>query len=183
MTKIVLASKSPRRKELMSKAFGDIKIVSRDVNESCDLVRPSSIVKYLAQLKMADIDQDFPQDIVLSADTIVYMSGKIYGKPHTKEVARKYLRELSGKTHCVYTGVCISYKGNRQTFYDKSYVKFYDMTDEMIDRYIDANNPLDKAGAYGIQDKQVVKSYKGSYTNIVGLPMEKVEQAIRSIKK
>ncbi len=183
MTRIILASKSPRRQELMREVFGEVQIVSREVDEKCDYTKPSNIVKYLAQLKMADIDREFPSDIVLSADTIVYMRGKVYGKPHTKEVAHQYLRELSGKTHCVYTGVCISYQGKRQVFYDKSYVTFCDMTDEMIDNYIDTNNPLDKAGAYGIQDKQVVKSYKGSYTNIVGLPMEKVEQAIRSIKK
>ncbi|MGN0771886.1 MAG: Maf family protein [Christensenellales bacterium] len=181
--KIILASSSPRRKQLMKEAFSDVQIVTENVEEKCDYVRPGKIVTHLAMVKMADIDLRHPDACVVSGDTIVYYKGKIYGKPGTKERAKEYLRELSGKRHGVYTGVCVSYRGERRVFYQKSTVKFKKLTDEQIDEYIDKCSPLDKAGAYGIQDKQVVESYCGSYSNIMGLPIESVVSIVSELEK
>ena len=181
--RIILASKSPRRKELMNTVFDDVQVVTKDEEERCSYARPSKIVTYLATVKMADIDSLYPDACVVSGDTIVYYDGKVYGKPHTKEVARRYLRELSGKRHSVYTGVCVSYHGERVTFYVKSTVKFKSLSDSQIDEYIDVCNPLDKAGAYGIQDKQVVESFSGSYSNIIGLPIENVKEVVEALEK
>ena len=181
--KIILASKSPRRRELLCSVFDDVQVVTKDVEEKCAYVRPGKIVTYLANVKMADIDSLYPDACVVSGDTIVYYDGKVYGKPHTKEVARRYLRQLSEKKHGVYTGVCVSYRGERVTFYVKSTVKFKSLSYSQIDEYIDTCNPLDKAGAYGIQDEQVVESFSGSYSNIIGLPIETVREVVEALEK
>lgn len=180
---IILASKSPRRKQLMSTVFDDVQVVTKDVEERCNYVRPSKIVTHLASVKMADIDSLYPEACVVSGDTIVYYQGKVYGKPHTKEVAKRYLTQLSGNRHSVYTGVCVSYRGERVCFYVKSTVRFKRLSNSQIDEYIDTCKPLDKAGAYGIQDKQVVESYSGSYSNIIGLPIEAVKEVVEALEK
>ncbi|MDE6613993.1 MAG: Maf family protein, partial [Clostridia bacterium] len=121
------------------------------------------------------------QDLIISADTIVYKNGQIFGKPKDRAQAIDYLNRLNGAKHFVYTGVAICYKGKITTFYDKSAVYFKKLTEREIKDYVDGGSPMDKAGAYGIQDKEVVESFCGSYTNIVGLPMEKLKDKLQSI--
>ena len=180
---IILASLSPRRKELMNKYFKNVKIVSLNTEEKTLKTKPEEIVMDLARQKMGNLNEEYLDDVVVSADTIVYFNGKVYGKPHTNEVAYKFLKELESNTHSVYTGVCVSYKGHVEIFYEKSLVKFNQMSDDEIKKYILECKPLDKAGAYGIQDKQVVKSYDGDYDNIVGLPIKRLVKVIKDMEK
>lgn len=170
---IILASKSPRRKEIVSNLFGDINIQTSNVEETYKSVRPSSIVMELSRKKIKPIKAT-DKDIVISADTIVYYKGEILGKPKDDKDAYRMLNMLSNKTHSVYTGVTIK-KGNKiDTFYDKSEVKFIKLTDKDILDYIKTGSPKDKAGSYGIQDKWLIDHFTGSYTNILGLPVEKL---------
>ena len=170
---IILASKSPRRKEIVSNLFGDINIQTYNVEETYKSIRPSSIVMELSKKKIKPIIAN-DDDIVISADTIVYYKGEILGKPKDEKDAYRMLSMLSNKTHSVYTGVTIK-KGNKtDTFYDKSEVKFKELTKQEILDYINTGSPKDKAGSYGIQDKWLIDHYIGSYTNILGLPVEKL---------
>ena len=121
--------------------------------------------------------------MIISADTIVYKDGKIYGKPKDKSQAKEFLRELNGDKHLVYTGVAIYFNGKIYSFFDRSAVLFNRLSEEDIEEYVNGGSPMDKAGAYGIQDEEVVAAYKGSYTNIVGLPMEKLRDKLDVILK
>ena len=179
--KIILASNSPRRKELLGELFESFEVLPQDVEEKHNYSRPDLIVKHLAKIKLGNLPVERKDDLIISADTVVYKSGRIYGKPKDRAQAIDYLKSLSGEKHFVYTGVAICHKGKTTTFYDKSTVYFKKLTDKEIADYVDGGSPMDKAGAYGIQDKDVVESYCGSYTNIVGLPMEKLKDKLQSI--
>jgi len=134
----------------------------------------------LALRKQVGVRTD-PDTLVISSDTLVYYRGKYYGKPHTEERAAEMLRELSGVRHSVYTGVAVR-KGDRTiVFYDKAYVRFKDLSEQDIARYIREFHPLDKAGAYGVQDGVVVDSYEGSFSCIMGLPVEKLRDKLREM--
>lgn len=170
---IILASDSPRRKELLSDLFGDINIYSQHIDESYSKSRPSFVVREIAVKKLKDIEADY-NDIVISADTIVYFKGKFLGKPKSKREALETLKSLSGKTHSVYTGVAVRFRGKTVSFYDKTYVTFKRLDDDDVKNYIDGGSPMDKAGSYGIQDKWMIKNFKGSYNNVLGLPTEKL---------
>lgn len=181
MSKVILASTSPRRRELLKEIFPSFSIVS-PTGEENETDTPQETVLKISQAKADSIQIDY--DILISADTIVVLDNKILGKPNSKEVAFQMLRALSGKIHYVYTGVCIKYKIDEKIltkiFYDKSEVVLKNMSDEEIIRYIESGSPMDKAGAYGIQDG-VVDSYKGSYSNIVGLPIEKIKDELSNL--
>lgn len=177
--KIILASASPRRRELLSTIYNEFSILKPDCEEKT-LKSPPKTVKNLARLKAEAISS--PYDVLISADTIVVYQKKILGKPTDRQDAFNTLKLLSGVTHKVYTGVCIKYKKGdhvyTDVFYAKSKVKLKNMSDTNITDYIDTGSPFDKAGAYGIQDG-VVESYSGSYTNIVGLPTEKLLKRLK----
>ena len=175
---IILASKSPRRKELLSNLFGDINIQTNNVEETFSSIRPSNIVMELSRKKLKDIDAS-SNDIVISADTIVYFKGEILGKPKDNDDAFRMLKMLSNNTHSVYTGVSIKQGDKVASFYDKSLVRFKKLSDEDIIDYIKTGSPMDKAGAYGIQDKWLIDYYKGSYNNIVGLPTERLLKELK----
>ncbi|MDY5439984.1 MAG: Maf family protein [Eubacteriales bacterium] len=177
---IILASQSPRRKEILSVLFGDIHIKTNNHEESFRSVRPSSAVMEIAKKKVIGVGTN--EDVVIGADTIVYYKGEFLGKPKDEEDAKRILRKLSGNTHYVYTGVAIKTKGKTITFYDKSKVIFNKLSNEFIEKYVSSGSPMDKAGAYGVQDGGLVKKYVGSYTNILGLPVEKLEDTMRSLK-
>lgn len=175
---IVLASSSPRRREILSRLGLCFDVIPADIDENAvDEKSPSKYVKKLSKLKAEAVKAD--GRTIIAADTTVYRRGKFYGKPHTEENAVKMLSELRGKRHSVYTGVTVACNGKSVTFAVKSSVKFLNMSDEEILAYVSECKPLDKAGAYGIQDKQVVEKYSGSYTNIVGLPSEKLVEVLR----
>ncbi len=179
---IILASKSPRRQELLKQMDLDFRIVLKEVDESYpDNLTPEEIAVYIAQKKATAFDEIVSDEVVLTADTIVSIEGHILGKPETEEHAIEMLKMLSGKTHQVITGVCLFYKHEYHSFYDVSDVTFRVLTDDEISTYVTKYKPMDKAGSYGIQEwvgiAGIVK-INGSYTNVVGLPTEKLYQAL-----
>lgn len=181
--KVILASKSPRRKELLKEIINDFEVLAQDVEEISQDKRPDKKVISLAKLKLGNLPDVYKDCLIISADTIVYRKGEFFGKPKNREDAVRILKKLSDKKHYVYTGVAVYWQGKCHCIYDKSAVLFKKLDDNTINEYIDTGSPMDKAGAYGIQDRQVVKSYKGSYTNIVGLPVEKLKKLLDSILK
>lgn len=163
----------------------DFKIVLKEVDESYpDRLTPEEIAVYIAQKKATAFDETVGDEIVLTADTIVSIDGHILGKPETEQHAIEMLQMLSGKAHQVITGVCLFYKQQYHSFYDVSDVTFRTLTDEEITGYVTKYKPMDKAGSYGIQEWVGVTSIvkiNGSYTNVVGLPTEKLYQALMKL--
>ncbi|MBQ2841859.1 MAG: septum formation inhibitor Maf [Clostridia bacterium] len=183
MKKLILASSSPRRRELMATAGLDFEIIVKDVDESIpEGTLPVEAAKITAKKKALAVAYDYPGRIVVGADTIVVAGEKILGKPADKADACAMLRMLSGREHEVITGVCIVCDGKQEAFAQVSKVKFYDLTDEEIEAYVATNEPMDKAGAYGIQGRgcTLVEKIEGDYFNIVGLP---VAETVRKLKK
>ncbi len=182
---IILASKSPRRQELLKLMDLDFRIVLKEVDESYpDNLTPEEIAVYIARKKAEAFDEIVSDEIVLTADTIVSVEGHILGKPDTEEHAVEMLKMLSGKTHQVITGVCLFYKHHYHSFYDVSEVTFRDMNQEELKHYVTKYKPMDKAGSYGIQEwigVTGIKKINGSYTNVVGLPTEKLYQELAKL--
>lgn len=176
--KIVLASASPRRKELLAQICDDFETIALKIDEESRYRRPHLIVQDLARQKTGDLPARYPDRIVIGADTVVWHGGKIYGKPRDEETAKRYLRELSGRRHSVYTGVCVCLGDYRNVFYERSDVIFRKLSDADIDAYVRDKKPLDKAGAYGIQDGETVERYRGDYDNIVGLPTRRLKEVL-----
>ena len=170
---IILASKSPRRKELLSLITDDFTVDSAEVDETlpCD-IEPNKAVEYLSKIKA----QPFRESgkIVIGADTVVAIDGKILGKPKNEKDAFLMLKNLSGKEHSVFTGVTVIKNDKEVTFSVQTKVKFFELDDREIEDYISSGEPFDKAGAYGIQGKgaELVEKYEGDYNNIVGLPVD-----------
>ena len=188
----VLASASPRRKELFSKLVDGFEIIPSSFDEgkiSQDLT-PKTLVKALAEGKATDVAMRPENEgkIVLGSDTVVAFSKKVLGKPKDEAEAFQMLKALSGKKHHVYTGVCLMQirAGEivwKKTAAAKTAVYFEKLSDEFINAYVAGGSPMDKAGAYGIQDGGLVKKIKGSYSNVVGLPVELVEKMITKAEK
>ncbi len=183
---ILLASNSPRRRELL-KGLGVPFTVTAlpDVDESFPkTLKAEEIPVYIARKKaLAYLAHMEKSTLLITADTIVWLNGKVYGKPHDEEDAKRMLRELSGKTHQVITGVCICTQDKEKTFYSLTDVSFSDLTDSEIEYYISKYKPMDKAGAYGIQEWigfAAVKEIKGSYFNVMGLPIHRLYQELKS---
>lgn len=177
MKKIILASSSPRRKELLTTAGIEFEIHVKEVDESVpDGTPPAEAAKMTAAKKAAAVAEDYADCVVIGADTIVVANGKILGKPKDEADAESMLRMLSGIEHEVITGVCIIRNGTSETFAQISKVKFYNLTDEEISAYVATKEPMDKAGAYGIQGLgcKLVERIDGDYFNIVGLPVAEV---------
>lgn len=185
--KIILFSKSPRRQELLKLMGLDFSIMTKDVDESFpSSLSPEKVAQYIAEKKAHAFDGEIQEEILISADTIVALDGEILGKPTDEADARKMLEKLSGRTHQVYTGVAISYKQNITSFVDKTDVEFRNISSEEIDFYISEYKPYDKAGAYGIQEwigLTCVRSLNGSYTNVMGLPTEKLYTQLAKLNK
>jgi septum formation protein len=184
--KIILASKSPRRQELLRQMDIDFRIVLKEVDESYpEHLSPEEVAVYIAEKKAKAYDDVVTDEAILTADTIVCIDGLILGKPNDAAHAVEMLRRLSGRVHKVVTGVCIVYKGEYNLFHDVSEVFFRTLTDEEINNYVEQYKPYDKAGAYGIQEWvgiTAIKRIEGSYTNVVGLPTEKVYQQLLQLK-
>lgn len=179
---VVLASASPRRLELLSEVVSDLTVLPSDIDESdVKATSPRALVKELSKRKaLAVLPQDGNSEkVVIGADTVVYRN-KLYGKPHDRADAIRILNELNGKRHYVFTGVTVISKGIVRTFAVRSSVRFKSLSQEEIERYVDEYRPYDKAGAYAVQEGVVVKSYRGSLTNIIGLPMEKLIKVLRN---
>lgn len=178
--KLVLASKSPRRSEILKNAGFDFVIRTADADETIkEGTSPEDAVVMLAARKAMAVEKN-EDELVLGADTIVVLDDKILGKPKDREDAFNMLRSLSGRVHSVFTGVCaISDKGS-MTFAEETKVEFYPLTDEEINTYIDSNDCYDKAGAYGIQGlaSKFIRGINGDYFNVVGLPISSVYKKI-----
>ena len=179
---IILASKSPRRQELLHLMGIDFKVVLRDVDESYPAgLSPSEIAVYIAEKKAKAFDEVIDNEIVITADTIVSLDGKILGKPQDDAHAFEILSELSGKRHEVITAVSLLKNHKLISFYEISEVFFKTLSAEQIKHYISIYSPMDKAGAYGIQEwigLVAVEKINGSYSNIVGLPTQRLYEEL-----
>lgn len=179
MKHIVLASGSPRRRELLSQIGLDYEVVTSDADENIKEMEPEDYVRELASAKAQSVLEGYMDNndiIVIGADTIVYHKGSILTKPKDEEDAFRILKSLSGEVHQVYTGVNLCSLHKNVSFYEKTDVWVYDMTDEQIREYISTGEPMDKAGAYGIQGRfaAYIKGIEGDYNNVVGLPVAKL---------
>lgn len=185
---LVLASQSPRRRELLSRVGIKFRAVPSTVEERITKTAPDEVVRELSLQKAEDVAAGEPAGVwVLGADTVVALDGKIMGKPSDAEEAKAMLRQLSGRSHSVYTGVTLyrrmDGKTTAETFSEETKVAFYPMTEEEIDRYVDSGDPMDKAGAYGIQGPAAafIRCIEGDYNNVVGLPVAAVYQRWKEI--
>ena len=183
---IVLASNSPRRKELLQRMGVNFKVRTLfGIDESYpDSLRGEDIVCYISRNKAKAYQSSMaPNELLSTADTIVYVDGEVMGKPKNAEQAKEMLHKLSGKTHQVITGVTIVTAKRTENFGVTSQVKFTNITDEEINFYVDNYLPFDKAGAYGIQEWigiVAVEEIKGSYFNVVGLPVQRLYQKLKT---
>ena len=180
---VVLASASPRRQELLKLIFDDFTVEPATIDETVRrTIELEQYPEYLALKKSRHIaEKNHFNDLVIGCDTGVFIGDIMLGKPKDEEQAREMLRLLSGKIHRVITGVSIFYKGQNISFSEVTEVEFYRLTDSDIDEYIETGEPMDKAGAYGIQGKGalLVKRIKGDFYNVVGLPVGELKQKIK----
>lgn len=193
--RIILASKSPRRKELLSLITPDFEIMSEDVDERGIEERvlkgggtPVDVQKELARAKAAAVYEklsasDRDNCVVIGSDTSVVCGGNILGKPEDKDDARRMLRMLSGRAHEVISGVCVLSSEKEEVFVEITKVRFGDLDqyqEQLIERYINTDDPYDKAGAYGIQQggALLVETVEGDYFSVVGLPVRKLSQVL-----
>lgn len=201
MSQIILASQSPRRKELLEQIGLEFEICPAKGEEVITKTIPEEVVMELSKQKAEEVaamvssfgeehkDITTPSDIlVIGADTVVAYDGKILGKPVDEADAKRMLKMLSGNTHSVFTGVTLvlidkSGRAGELVFYEKTDVKMHSMTEAEIDRYIATGEPMDKAGSYGIQGKCAiyVEKIDGDYNNVVGLPITRIYQELKNI--
>lgn len=176
----VLASASPRRKELLKKITSEFEIDAAKGEERADAsLSPALYAETLARQKAEEVaaKAEHRGKIVIGADTVVAIGGEILGKPRSAEHARNMLRTLSDREHSVYTGVCVIFSDGKEiTTHDETKVKFKPFTEEFIRAYVESGSPMDKAGAYGLQDGLPVEYVEGSADNVVGLPTELLAQ-------
>jgi len=209
--RLVLASASPRRRELLSQIGLEFTVMPSTKEENAKTTEAGALVQELSRQKAVDIweqlsggqgqnpdaDQEQiseetqepnlngkrqPELLVIGADTVVCCEGKILGKPHDREAAVEMLTALQGRSHEVYTGVTLYSQSETVTFFECTQVEFYPMTEVEISEYIDSKEPMDKAGAYGIQGlgARFVKGIRGDYNNVVGLPVGRLYQELKS---
>ncbi len=173
----ILASSSPRRKELLSRLNIPFTIVTPEIDENILVSEQEYLPFVIAKLKAYHVFALYPDATVLAADTIVILDGQVLGKPHSREEAYQMLKKLSGRKHDVVTGYTLigpHHEINRQV---TSHVYFNPLSDELIEEYLDYGSYKDKAGAYGIQDPfPLIDHIEGSYSNVMGLPLEKLQK-------
>ena len=173
--KIILASQSPRRKELLERmGITDFKVIPAQGEElATRTLTADQLVEELSQRKCAEVAAAHPKDLIIAADTVVSIHNRVLGKPRTEEDAAQMLAALSGKLHLVYTGVTVAKEGRTLTQHEVTSVRFRTLTQADIIRYIATGEPMDKAGAYGIQGygSVLVEGISGDYYNVMGLPV------------
>ena len=186
MKKFILASASPRRKELLKEIVQDFTVSPSSFDESSvnATLPPRKLVKELAKGKALAVVKECENGVVvLGSDTVVALGRRVLGKPRDEREAREMLTLLSGKKHAVYTGVCFAVSGKTFSAVCKTDVFFEKLSKEFIERYVQSGSPMDKAGAYGIQDGGLVKKIRGSYSNVVGLPVELCKKMLNKLKR
>ena len=182
--KLILASNSPRRRELLSKLPYPFEIIPSGVEENSTATKPTDLVQELATLKATDVFAKHPDCVVLGCDTVVDFNGEVMGKPHDHADALRMLHALSGKTHYVHTGVCILSPVGKWLFCDSTEVNFRNLSEKEIVDYVNNGEADGKAGAYGIQDdSKFASSFKGDFDNVVGLLVYRVKEILDKIYK
>ena len=180
---IILASASPRRKELLSRIC-DFEVRPSRCDEDCAERDPDALVRELSLRKARAAEKDADKkDVIVAADTVVYFKDAILGKPRDRAEAYEMLRALSGRAHTVFTGVTVIKDGEAHTFCDRTRVTFYRLSEELIREYVESGEPLDKAGSYGIQGKGclLVKRIEGDFFNVMGLPVARLYRLLTRI--
>ena len=177
---LILASQSPRRRELFDLIGLQYTAMVSDANEDIPLTEPGAYVEKLALIKAEAIFEKTPDACVVGADTIVWLDETIIGKPKDEADASRILRTLSGRTHLVYTGLAVLAPGSREVFHDITKVTFASLSDEEIWAYIKTGDPMDKAGAYGVQGRAAifVQKVDGCYFTVIGLPVPRLYKAL-----
>lgn len=179
----VLASASPRRREILSQILPRFQVIPATADEQVNIsLFPEQMACDLAERKCDEVFASNQGKTVIGCDTIVVFNGRILGKPKDKADAEYTLKLLSGKTHYVITGVCVRSPFKKRVSFDRTEVKFNVLTDGFINEYIAGGSPMDKAGSYGMQDSGVVKEYYGSYTNVVGLPVTLLKKLLEEVR-
>ncbi len=177
---VILASASPRRRELLKEITTDFEIITADIDEKTSyILSPLDAVRDIAKRKGEKIHLEHKDDLVISADTIVVHKNKIIGKPIDEEDAKNILKELSDEMHEVITAYCLFKKDKFIEKHVISQVYFYPLSEKMIEEYIATGSPMDKAGAYGVQDNEkypIIKKVIGSITNVIGFPIEEIKK-------
>jgi septum formation protein len=180
---LILGSASPRRKEIMLNAGFDFDVITKPTDEFFPkALQAEQVPTFLAEQKLVEFGEYYEDKIVLCADTVVILNQEILNKPYDKKDAKEMLQKLSGQNHKVVTGVALKYENNITTFSDTCIVTFGKLSDNEIDYYIEACKPMDKAGAYGIQDfigMIGVKSIVGSFYTVMGLPIHLVYEHLK----
>lgn len=180
---IILASASPRRKELLRLIFESFDIIPSKVDETPPKgISAEELPEYLAAKKASDIAKEYPEHTVIGADTCILSEGKALGKPKNPSEAFEMLRQLSGNTHKVITGCAVAKNGKCKSFSCETEVTFYSLSDIEIEEYIASGEPFDKAGGYGIQSlgALLVKEIRGDYFNVVGLPVSRLKRFLNN---
>lgn len=186
MTSLILASQSPRRRDLLQALDIAFEVHASDAEELDGAnMEPQELVLHNALLKASNVASQFPDRWVLGSDTVVALEGKVYGKPETMAEAESMLQSLQGKEHAVYTGVCLFHHATSQKelWCEGTKVGFRSLSKTQIRDYLNRIDPLDKAGAYGIQEcgERIVSRVEGSLSNVVGLPLESLEAVLERI--
>lgn len=181
----ILASKSPRRQELLHSLGIDFKVILKEVDENYpDNLTKEEIPVFLAELKSKSMIYELKEnDLLITADTIVWLNGEVLGKPADKEDAIKILQKLSANEHQVITGVCLTSVHKQKSFFSVSNVRFKELSQSEIEYYVSEFNPLDKAGAYGIQEwigYIGITHIEGSFFNVMGLPVQQLYTEIQN---
>lgn len=187
MKNIILASGSPRRRELLEQVGLLFTVCVSKASEITSRTKPDEVVKDLSYEKARAVcENGHGEDVVIGADTIVYLDECILGKPKGPDECRQMLKALSGRTHLVYTGVTLLWREGTVphvlSFCETTRVKLYELSDEEIDGYIATGEPMDKAGAYGIQGvfAKFIEGIEGDYNNVVGLPVARLYQELKA---
>jgi len=182
---VILASGSPRRKQLLEDAGINFRILTKEVEENFPIyLQRTEIPLYLSKVKAHSIKSDFPESLIIAADTVVVQRKDVLNKPADAEEAKSILLKLSNNMHEVITGVTICYKEQERSFYDITEVFFKPLSEEYINYYIDQHRPFDKAGSYGIQEwlgMVGIKKIHGDYYNVMGLPISKLVDELEKI--
>lgn len=185
--KLLLASKSPRRHQLLRDAGFDFEYIDINADEDYPAnLPPHEICEFLAQHKSMHHHQPIQEKILVTADTIVYINNQVLNKPANAKEAAEMLHALSNQTHTVYTGVCLRNDNHTHTFHDKTDVTFHQLTNAEIHNYIANFNPFDKAGSYGVQDWMGyvgVKGIQGCFYNVMGFPVAKFYRELAAFCK
>ncbi|MDO4521995.1 MAG: Maf family protein [Eubacteriales bacterium] len=183
MEKLILASGSPRRRELLTQAGIPFEVIVSNAEERITKSEPGEIVEELSCCKAQAVAKQYPDRLVLGSDTVVVLDKEILGKPKNEEDAVRMLTALQGRVHQVYTGVAFIRGTKIHTFHEKADVYVYPMSAEEIRAYVDGGDPMDKAGAYGIQGSfaRYIEKIQGEYNTIVGLPIGRVYQELKKL--